>query len=328
MSRTRIHLSLAAAALAAVLATAAQAGAQERVLATEQRPTDVAAWNGDAVWSSFDPASGTYRLVRSRDGGPPTPLPVAPSNRPFDVDLGTNRSGSTYAVYTRCVNGDTTCDLYRLGLNTGREERLESLSSPRWDERDPTIFRGRIAFVRHERVSGRMGDTIRIGDTTSTGTPTKALVKGQDLSDPELSPGALAYVKLRRTGFGAMQVRVVDLRSGRDRLAYEARSGGANAARVTGPSLNHTTRSFIWARTNSGSGTGNRIIRYGIASRTLAYAQGSSRWTSTSWANAGLGLLWATSIEGDTCFPGSDESPGASVCRVGLTGPVRFDMRP
>ena len=65
-------------ATAAALLAAAPAGAQERVLATEQRPTDVAAWGGDAVWSSFDPATASYRLVRSHDGGAPTPLPVAP----------------------------------------------------------------------------------------------------------------------------------------------------------------------------------------------------------------------------------------------------------
>ncbi len=326
MAHARITLALLASTVA-LLAAAGSAGAQERVLATEQRATDVAAWGSDAVWSSYDAATATYRLVLSRDGGPPAALPVAPSPRPFDVDLGTNRSGSTYAVYTRCADGDTGCDLYRLGLRTGREERLTTLSAPRWDERDPTIFRGRIAFVRHERVGGRMGDTIRIGDTTSTGTPTKVLVRGQGLSRPELAPGDLAYARPRRASFGAVQVRVVHLRTGADRLAYEARSGGANTARVTGPSLNHTTRSFIWARTNSGSGTGNRIVRYGIASRTLAYGQGSSRWTSSSWADGDLGLLTAASIDG-TCFPGSDESPGASVCRIALTGPVRFDRNP
>ena len=120
---------------------------------------------------------------------------------------------------------------------------------------------------------------------------------------------------------------MVTLRSGADRLVYEARSGGANAARVTDPSLSQTARSFLWARTNSGSGTGNRIIRYGIASREFAYAQGSSRWTSTSWAGGDLGMFTSTSIEA-TCFPGSDETPGASVCRVALTGPVRFGLEP
>jgi hypothetical protein len=326
MPRARTSIAVLTAA-AAVLAAAAPAGAQERALATEQRPTDVAAWGADAVWSSFDPASATYRLVRSRDGGAPAPLPVAPSPRPFDVDLGTNRSGSTYAVYTRCAHGDTGCDLYRLGLGTGREERLASLSSPRWDERDPTIFRGRIAFVRHELVGGDMGNTIRIGDTTASGTPTKALVKGTGLSRPELGSSHLAYTRPRQAPWGVEQVRVVTVATRADRLVYEARSGGANAARVTGPSLSDSGKSFLWARTNNGSGTGNRIVRYGIAARDLSYGQGSSRWTSTSWAGGALGLITASSLDG-TCFPGADESPAASVCHVAATGPVRFDPVP
>jgi hypothetical protein len=327
MPRTRTGIAVVAAAAAVLAAAAAPAGAQGRVLATEQRPTDVAAWGADAVWSSFDPATATYRLVRSRGGAAPVPLPVTPSPRAFDVDLGTNRSGSTYAVYTRCADGESGCDLYRLGLDTGREERLSSLSSERWDERDPTVFRGRIAFVRHERVRGGMGDTIRIGDTTSSGTPTRALVKGGALSRPELGVSHLAYTRPRPAPWGVVQVRVVTLRTRADRLVYEARSGGANAARVTGPSLGSTARSFLWARTNDGSGTGNRIVRYGIASRRSAYGQGSSRWTSTSWAGGALGLITASSVDG-TCFPGVDESPAASVCRVAATGPVRFHPEP
>ena len=318
---------LVVAGAAVALATASPAAAQERVLATEQRATDVAAWRADAVWSSYDTATATYRLVRSHDGGVPQPLPVAVSPRAFDADLGTNRNGSPYAVYTRCTGGTTGCDLYRLGLNTGREERLSTLSSPGADERDPTIFGGRIAFIRRERVGGAMGDTIRIGDTTRTGTPTRVLVRGRGLSRPELGRGVLAYTAPRTAPFGAVQVRVVTTATHADRLVYEARSGGANSARVTDPSLSDTTRSFIWARTNNGSGTGNRIIRYGIASRTFAYGQGSSRWTSTSWAGGGLGLITSASLDG-TCFPGSDESPGASVCRIAATGPVRFDLRP
>jgi hypothetical protein len=326
MARTRTHLCLLVAAIAGALATAAPAGAQERVIATEQRATDVAAWKGDAVWSSFDPATSTYRLVRSHEGGAPTPLPVAPSPRPFDVDLGTNRSGATYAVYTRCEQGDTGCDLYRLSLATGREDRLASLSSPRWDESDPTIFRGRIAFVRHERVGGKPGTTIRIGDTTHTGAPTKVLAKGTGLADPELGVAHVAYTKPRRAAFGAVQVHVVDVHGRRDRLVYEARSGGANSAQITAPSLSDSTRSFLWARTNEGSGTGNRIVRYGIASHTFAYGLGSRRWTSTSWAGGELGMITSVSVDG-TCFPGADESPAASVCRIAATGPVRFDLR-
>jgi hypothetical protein len=120
---------------------------------------------------------------------------------------------------------------------------------------------------------------------------------------------------------------VVHVRTRADRLVYEARSGGLNAARVTGPSLSDTTRSFLWARTNNGSGRGNRIVRYGIASRTFAYGQGSARWTSTSWAGGPLGLITSISFD-NTCFTGPPGSPGPSICSISSTGTVRFDLEP
>jgi hypothetical protein len=47
-------------------------------------------------------------LVKSVDGGAPQAVHVPERPTPFDIDLGSNRSGSTYAVYTR--DGD----VYRL----------------------------------------------------------------------------------------------------------------------------------------------------------------------------------------------------------------------
>src|SRR3954471_20971279 len=106
---------------AAVLAPAAHAAT---TIATEQRATPVAAWAGTVAWSSYDPATNDYHLVVSRNGAAAQRLPVAPSANAFDVDLGTNRSGSTYAVYSRCATAATSsrpptdCDLYRLSLSS------------------------------------------------------------------------------------------------------------------------------------------------------------------------------------------------------------------
>ncbi|MEA2235159.1 MAG: hypothetical protein QOD83_4975, partial [Solirubrobacteraceae bacterium] len=110
-----IRTSLATVALAgAVLAPAAAAQGAPTTLSVEQAPTRVAAWDGTVMWSHFDATAKTYSLVKSVDGGAPVPVGVAPrSGTPFDIDLGTNRSGATYAVYTR--NGD----IYRLNVATG-----------------------------------------------------------------------------------------------------------------------------------------------------------------------------------------------------------------
>src|SRR4051794_23665402 len=179
--------AVALAALVAALPTS-PAHAASTTIAAEPRATPVAAWAGTIAWSSFDPATNDYHLVVSRNGAAPQRVPVAPSANAFDVDLGTNRSGSTYAVYSRCVTPATTsrpptgCDLYRLSLSSGVEQRLDSLSSPTWDERDPTIFAGQIAFVRNE-THGRVNeDVVRVGNTTSGARGTTALVKRNRLA--------------------------------------------------------------------------------------------------------------------------------------------------
>ena len=181
------------ALLAAVLAPAAHAA--PTTIATEQRATQIAAWAGTVVWSSYDATTNDYHLVVSRNGGAPQRLAVAPSANAFDVDLGTNRSGSTYAVYSRCTTPATEntvptgCDLYRLSIASGIETKLDTLSSPTWDEREPTIYRGEIAFIRDETHGGRNEDVLRIGNTTSGAQGTTALVVrnrlGGSLQDPE-----------------------------------------------------------------------------------------------------------------------------------------------
>ena len=212
----RAGLALALSALAC--AAAARAHAANTTLSAEQRATPVAAWQGTIAWSSFDRATGSYRLVVSRDGGAPRPLGVRPSPVPFDVDLGTNRSGSTYAVYTRCATPapadaqderGTDCDVFRTSIGTGRETRLQSISAPAWDEREPTIMRGRIAFIRREMHGGRERDVLRLATTLSgTRALVKTAVRDGILRDPELSADRVAYVRSSdgRYGFGLQEV--------------------------------------------------------------------------------------------------------------------------
>jgi len=323
-----------AAVLAAALAPAAHAA--PTTIATEQRATQVAAWAGTVAWSSYDPATNDYHLVVSRNGAAPQRLPVAPSANAFDVDLGTNRSGSTYAVYSRCATSATTsrpptdCDLYRLGLASGVEQRLDSLSSPTWDERDPTIFRGEIAFIRNETHGSLNEDVLRVGNTTSGSRGTTALVKlhrlAGTLQDPELSASRVAYIRTDRSG-STRDVHVRTLKAGgSDKLVYRARSGGANFANVTGPSLSDTAVSFMWARTNEGSGTGNRVVRYSITTGKLSYARGSPRYAATAWASQALGLAVMFDPSSTGTCSGNVNEPGA--CTVELTGPLRFDAKP
>jgi hypothetical protein len=335
--RLAVLIALAAAFVAAAPAAAVAAPA---VLSTEQRPPAVAGWRGTVVWSSFDRADGRYHLMASREGGAPERLPVPPADGPFDVDLGTNATGSTYAVYSRCIEpGEepdlprTNCDLYRLALASGREEHLTGLSSPRWDEREPTIMRGQVAFVRRERHGGATKDVLRMGNTAPGAGNTRQLaqtvVDRTALLQPELTASHIAYV-VRDPGpyeFGRERLQLRVLRTGRVRTVYTATSGGANAADITQPAATDSGRGFVFVRTNHGSGTGNRILRLDL-SGDITMAQGTGYEISSSWAGNELGAVVGIDRSGTgTCFSDADDVPEQTECSVRLTGRLAF-LRP
>lgn len=317
MTRLRSPL-LTAAVAAAVLAPAATADAAPTTLATEAAPTHVAAWDGTVVWSRFDSATRTYTLVKSVDGGPPLAVGVAPrSGTPFDIDLGTNRAGRTYGVYTR--DGD----IYRLNVATGTETRIDRLSSPTLAERDPTIQRGEIAFIRRSR--GR--DELRIGNTTSGSKGSRLLVRRRSILGAELGIAHVAYVESVPAAFREVHVRVRNIRTGADRRVYRAASGGANAADVTRPTYVGKPQAFVWARTNTGSGRGNRLIRYTLRGSKLTYAQGRPSYNSTAWAGGTLGVAIATSLDGEA-GQGACVERTSDTCRVEVSGPLQFNLGP
>jgi hypothetical protein len=312
---------LAAAAAGAALAPGATAQGAPTPLVLEQAPTRVAAWKGTVVWSHFDTTTKTYSLVKSVDGGEPAFVGVAPRRgSPFDIDLGTNRSGSTYAVYTR--DGD----IYRLNVATGAETKIDRLSSPALAERDPTIQRGEIAFVRRNR--GR--DELRIGNTTRASKGSRLIVRRRTILSAELGTKHVVYIDTAPGPIspdGEKRVRIRNLRTGAERQIYRAVSGGANAARVTKPTYIDEPEAFLWARTNNGSGRGNRLVRYTLRGSKLDYAQGSPFYNSTAWAGTVHGAVTASSLTGEETA-GACTDAAINYCRVELTGPLQFDLQP
>jgi hypothetical protein len=312
MTRPRSLLAVAVAGAALAVAGGAHAAT---VLSSEPAPTHVGAWNGTVVWSHLDAATGGYRLVESVDGGAPTPVNVPGRfGGPFDVDLGTNRSGSTYAVYTR--DGD----LYRMSVANGAETKITKLTSPTLTERDPTIQRGEIAFIRREGGF----DQLRIGNTTSGSTGSRFLVKKRAILSAELGTTHIAYVE--KSG-NTRIVHIRNLSTGRDQVVYRASSGALNAAGVTKPAYDAPRNAFMWARTNIGSNTGNRFVRYTLRGSKLTYAQGSPRYNSTSWAGDQLGAATASSLDA-TDSVGACDDAGVHYCFVALTGPLSFTLGP
>jgi hypothetical protein len=321
---------IAGAALAALAAAPAHAAPTE--VAVEQRPFSVSAHGDTIAWSSHDAATDAYRLVVRTGDGAPRVLPVAPSGKPFDVDLGTNAAGSLYAVYSRCDDDD--CDLYRLAVASGREQRLRTLSAPDAVERDPSIHRGHVIFVREERGrGGRRLTVLRSGNTARGGTPTRALVRldRRDgvLSDPQLDAGHMAYVVTVSAGEGGLRtIRLRNRRSGRDVAIYRARSGALNLAAVTRPSFGANGAELYWARTNAGSGRGNRYVMHHISSGFQRFAVADPAAVSTAWLGEQRGMAVATAFARTACKENDTDPDEDSRCRLSSTGPLSFDAGP
>lgn len=315
MLSLRPHILGAALAAAAILAAgAADAQAAPAVLSIDPNPTEVAAHDGTVMWSEVNPATGDYRLVKSVGGAARTIVPGVPEREePFDLDLGTGANGATYAVYTR------EGFIYRLRVAGGPEKRLTYISLGGTNH-SPTIDDGRIAFIHGERRR----DSLRY--TTSTSRKPRSLRTGV-FNDVELGPKHVAYSDYREREVGATtRMRIRNVRTGADRVVYTARSGGANAAGVTRPTMTAGGRAFVWARTNQGSGQGNRIVRYTLRTSRLSYAQGSPRIASTAWAGDELGVALSTALDPNGNAGCSDA--GVQYCGVAATGPIAFDAGP
>ena len=101
-------------------------------------------------------------------------------------------------------------------------------------------------------------------------------------------------------------------------------SGGANYANTTRPTYVASPQGFMWARTNHGSGTGNRFVRYTLRGSKLAYAKGRRRSPSRrAWAGNLLGAATSSALADTAC-----DDAGVHYCQVALTGPLEFNPRP
>jgi len=310
-----LRRAAALSALAAIIPAAAAHAAPTRV-ASEQAVSPLVAANGTVAWSSLDPATKQFRLVLSKDGAAPAPANVAPSATAFDVDLGTSRQGTTQAVFAR--DGD----LHRYSVAAGTTLVLTKLNSGA-RESLPTIMRGEIAFVR----AGKNADDLMIGNTTSGFKKPRLLLRlahsrGRIVAT-ELSWDRIAYVVQR--GQSRQWLHVKTLRTLRDRVIMRASSGALNLSRLTRPSVTPDLKAFVFARTNTGSGVGNQIIRYDVASGKLTYAPGSSRYLSAQFVNPALGVAtFSDDSSTGTCFANINDTPDKTLCHVDLSGPLTF----
>ena len=167
-------LTLAALLLALLPAAPAVA---DQALADLGREAPVAGYGGWSAWSSFDEASGRYALVLRDPTGAIKPAPLPTSSRPWDVSLGPNAAGSAVAVYRRC--GSHGCDVHRLDVASGRHQALASVSSPRYDEANPAIWRSEVVFTRRLH-----GCDVPYLKNLASSRPSRRLLRSKCLQTP------------------------------------------------------------------------------------------------------------------------------------------------
>jgi hypothetical protein len=296
----RLPTLLTTAAALALAAPAAHAAAPP--IAVEKHATTVSTYQDAIAWSSYDAAHDRYRLMLDR-AGTIAAAAVATSRTAFDVDLGSSRTGSLVAVYSRDGR------LYQYDVAAGKETRLAAgVKGARLSQ--PTVMAGRLAFVAGK--GGRDALYLR------TGGGAAAVFDAPSIDDPELSGTRLAFV----THSGRIATLRVQPLSGRARAVYTARSGGANDASIVGPSFDASGRHLFWARRNIGAGSGNRYVRLTLASGKTAYALGTDKVYSVSWIDAADGFA--------TAQTGSDDDPSApgDGVTIATTGSLAFTARP
>ena len=145
MRRILIAVGLALLALPAT--------AHAETIAAPGAATAVKEYAGTIVFSQFDRATNQWFLsVRRAGATAPERLPVAPSGRPFDADIGPDSAGRPELIYQRCSNPPgvpTGCDLFVFPLSGATGERaVRNANDPDHNDTNPTIWRGRIAWSR------------------------------------------------------------------------------------------------------------------------------------------------------------------------------------
>jgi hypothetical protein len=160
---------LALAVLALALVPAAPAAADQAV-AEIARQAPVAAYGGWEAWSSYDGATGRYRLMVAVPGQPAAPVGISTSSRPFDVSLGRDRDHNVAAVYQRC--GSSGCDIRRYNTASGHDVKLSTVSSPSYDEATPAIWGANVVFTRRVR-----GCDVPYVKNLSSSAPSRRLLK-------------------------------------------------------------------------------------------------------------------------------------------------------
>ena len=284
----------------AIVALTAPAQAADTLLAQSSEVTPLSSRGGLLAYSRED-ERGRWRLVLW-ENGVGRDAPVRSRERPFDVDLGYG-GGRAVAVYSRCEKR-RSCDLYKLNVQTGREQRLRRYSRRGSDETSPVVHGSTIVFARG---GDAWANRRRIGT---------ALPNGWDLRGNRL---------LTTTGgFDTRRDRTdVYLRYGRigrsSRVLAHGASGLLSSAEMLPPTLfGHYAFVALIRRAASGQ----RFVRIDLRSGARAEARAPRGLQAAVPLRDRVAYVRSDSDVSGSCTHPEDGSGGP--CRLYLTPPLSY----
>lgn len=302
----RLGVSVLVVSLQAVLPAASAANL--RVLAREARPTSVSGYGDVVAWSSFHHTTRRYALtiaVRGRIHA----APVAERAVPFDVDVGPGPDGDPTVVYSRCRREPDSrshadlpvygvgrgCEIYSYDIGARREHKVAVGVSREFSQYQPSIWRGRIAYVARRWPLGH--PRVFLSDRRAAPRQLKGGPLGETTGP---SPGG--HVFPETFGPGPLQLDLVGTRVA---VVWERR--GSTCPFRAGESDVTLTDA--------------RILRHRRASRRLAMQECTESGTSwdavvaVAWRAAGRSLIGAA-----VDHAGRDDGPAWEVRRLEVLG--------
>jgi hypothetical protein len=229
-------------ALALPLALASAAGGASEITSIGP-PTPFAVYKGTMVWSARE-NSGAYQMLMRKGDGDVRRLPVRTRPIPFDVDVGPTSSGGILAVYSRCdidqawdqhqmpdYRSGKRCDIYKLDLATGKEERFTKINSSDGSEYWPSYWKGTVAFARaYEKDPSNPNLYSKVVSSSAPSQQEKIGPRGSRSSTPlhiELygSRIAFAWASRDQSEASAYEIRVDTIGGSSTKLDSAAASG-------------------------------------------------------------------------------------------------------
>lgn len=319
--------------LAVLLAAAAPAAAREPgtpivPLAKVTTVRDHAGWLVFSRWTGGAYVLSTWHAGVVRD------LPVAPQAEPFDVDAGPDSDGRPSAIVSLCHG---SCDLYVIGFDPGDRLRpVRNANTTGHDETDPSVFDGRLVFVRDDggesvvpyakhilwprsRPSERLAGLPARRCGASVG-PRCRPIERRDVKQMELwgrwVGQSWTYEAAGFGGFRQNEIRLTNLdRSDTRQVAFM--TTGLGGQRYLGPSFGRGRLAFFRACGGDPAGclttrTASGAIRYRISNGAYDIARANRDWWG--WAYDGDAYHVPADV---TCAeePGFGPTPACAIYR-------------